>query len=340
MSFVRVIALIFGGLLRSQASLALENLALRQQLAVLRRSVRRPRLRPRDRIFWVLLKRLCEDWRAHLILVKPETVVGWHRRGFKLFWRWKSRRGGRPRIPREVIDLIHRMARENPTWGAPRIQSELRLLGYELADSTVARYMPRRPRGPSSQTWRTFLRNHLQCTAACDFFVVPTVTFRLLYCFMIISHERRRIVHFNVTPHPSAEWTAQQVIDAFPADGTEPRFLLRDRDAIFGAVFRRRMRNMGIEEVVAARRSPWQNPYAERVIGSIRRECTDHFIVLGENHLRRILLSYQIYYNESRTHLSLARNSPFPRTVESTSMGPVVAIPQVGGLHHRYTRAA
>jgi len=232
------------------------------------------------------------------------------------------------------------MARENPTWGAPRLQSELRLLGYELADSTVARYMPRRPRGPSSQTWRTFLRNHLQCTAACDFFVVPTVTFRLLYCFMIISHERRRIVHFNVTPHPSAEWTAQQIIDAFPADGTEPRFLLRDRDAIFGAVFRRRMRNMGIEEVVAARRSPWQNPYAERVIGSIRRECTDHFIVLGENHLRRILLSYQIYYNESRTHLSLARNSPFPRTVESTSMGPVVAIPQVGGLHHRYTRAA
>ena len=191
MSFVRTIALIFRGLLRSRASLALENLALRQQLAVLRRSVRRPRLRPRDRIFWALLTRLCEDWRSHLILVKPETVVSWHRLGFKLFWRWKSRRGGRPRVAREVIDLIHHMARQNPTWGAPRIQSELRLLGYEVADSTVARYMPCRPRGSASQTWRTFLRNHLQCTVACDFFVVPTVTFRLLYCFVILSHERR-----------------------------------------------------------------------------------------------------------------------------------------------------
>jgi transposase InsO family protein len=318
----------------------LENLALRQQLAVLRRSVKRPRLRPRDRIFWVFLKRLCEDWRSHLILVKPETVVGWHRRGFKLFWRWKSGKGGRPRISREVIDLIHRMARENSTWGAPRVQSELRLLGHEVADSTVARYMPRRPRGPSSQTWRTFLRNHLHCTVACDFFVVPTATFRLLYCFVLLSHERRRIVHFNVTPHPSAEWTAQQIIDAFPADGTEPRFLLRDRDSIYGVFFRRRMRNMGIEEVVTSRRSPWQNPYAERVIGSIRRECTDHLIVLGETQLRRILLSYQIYYNESRTHLSLVRNSPLPRSVELPSNGKVVAIPQVGGLHHRYSRAA
>jgi transposase InsO family protein len=232
------------------------------------------------------------------------------------------------------------MARQNPTWGAPRIQSELRLLGYEVADSTVARYMPRRPRGPSSQTWRTFLRNHLHCTVACDFFVVPTATFHLLYCFVILSHERRRIVHFNVTPHPSAEWTAQQIIDAFPADGTEPRFLLRDRDSIYGVFFRRRMRNIGIEEVVTSRRSPWQNPYAERVIGSIRRECTDHLIVLGENHLRRILLSYQIYYNESRTHLSLVRNSPLPRSVELPSNGKVVAIPQVGGLHHRYSRAA
>jgi transposase InsO family protein len=340
MSLVQAVALILRGLVRGRAALALENLALRQQLAVLRRAVKRPRLRPRDRIFWVLLKGLCEDWRSHLILVKPETVVGWHRRGFKLFWRWKSGKGGRPRISREVIDLIHRMARENSTWGAPRVQSELRLLGHEVADSTVARYMPRRPRGPSSQTWRTFLRNHLHCTVACDFFVVPTATFHLLYCFVILSHERRRIVHFNVTPHPSAEWTAQQIIDAFPADGTEPRFLLRDRDSIYGVFFRRRMRNMGIEEVVTSRRSPWQNPYAERVIGSIRRECTDHLIVLGETQLRRILLSYQIYYNESRTHLSLVRNSPLPRSVELPSNGKVVAIPQVGGLHHRYSRAA
>jgi transposase InsO family protein len=340
MSLVRALALILRGLVRGQAALALENLALRQQLAVLRRGVKRPRLRPRDRLFWVMLRRLCEDWRSHLILVKPETVVGGHRQGFKLFWRWKSRRGGRPRIPREVIDLIHRMARENPTWGAPRIQSELQLLGYALVDSTVARYMPRRPRGPSSQTWRTFLRNHLHCTVACDFFVVPTATFRLLYCFVILSHERRRIVHFNVTPHPSAAWTAQQIIEAFPGDGTEPRFLLRDRDSIYSAFFSHRMRNMGIEEVVTAPRSPWQNPYAERVIGSIRRECTDHLIVLGENHLRRILTSYRTYYNETRTHLSLVRNSPLPRSVELPSKGNVVAIPQVGGLHHQYSRAA
>ena len=243
-------------------------------------------------------------------------------------------------MPREIIDLIHRMARENSTWGAPRIQSELWLLGYEVADSTVARYMPRRPRGPSSQTWRTFLRNHLHCTVACDFFVVPTATFHLLYCFVILSHERRRIVHFNVTPHPSAEWTAQQIIHAFPADGTEPRFLLRDRDSIYGVFFRRRMRNIGIEEVITACRSPWQNPYVERVIGSIRRDCVDRVIVFGEEHLLSILRSYMVYYNESRCHLSLDRNSPIPREVEPPSNGMVVAIPQVGGLHHRYSRAA
>ena len=246
----------------------------------------------------------------------------------------------RPRISREVISLIRRMAHENSTWGAPRIQSEIRLLGYEVAESTVARYLPRRPKGPASQTWRTFLKNHLHRTVACDFFVVPTATFRLLYCFVILAHERRRIVHFNVTPHPSAAWTAQQLIEAFPADGTEPRFLLRDRDSIYGAFFCHRIRNMGVEQIVTAPRSPWQSPYAERVIGSIRRECTDHVIVLGENHLRRILASYRTYYNEVRTHLSLERNSPFPRSVEPPSNGNVVAIRQVGGLHHRYARAA
>ncbi len=235
---------------------------------------------------------------------------------------------------------MRRMARENSTWGAPRIQSELRLLGHEVAESTVARYMPPRRGGPPSQNWRTFLRNHLHCTAACDFFVVPTVTFRLMYCFLVLSHERRRLIHFNVTPHPSAEWTAQQIIEAFPADGTETRFLLRDRDSIYGAFFRRRVRNMGIEEVMTARRSPWQNPYAERVIGSIRRECLDHLIILSEEHLLTILRSYQLYYNESRCHLSLERNSPIPREVELPSKGRVFAIPQVGGLHHRYARAA
>jgi transposase InsO family protein len=185
-----------------------------------------------------------------------------------------------------------------------------------------------------------FLKNHIRTTAACDFFVVPTATFRLLYCFLILAHERRRIVHFNVTPHPSAEWTAQQIIEAFPADGTEPTFLLRDRDSIYSPAFRARIRRIGIREIVTARRSPWQNPYAERVIGSIRRECTDRIIVFGEEHLRRILSSYQTYYNEARTHLSLERNSPVPREVEPPSKGRVVAIPHLGGLHHRYQRAA
>ena len=193
--------------------------------------------------------------------------------------------------------------------------------------------------GPA-RTWRTFLRNHLCSTAACDFFVVPTVTFRLLYSFVVLAHERRRIVHFNVTFHPSAVWTAQQIVEAFPADGDEPKHLLRDRDSIYGEEFHRRVQRMGIEQVVTARRSPWQNPYGERVIGSVRRECTDRVIVFGEQHLRKILLSYQNYYDEARTHLSLERNSPVPRSVEPPSMGQVVAIPQVGGLHHRYARAA
>ena len=340
MSILAVILGFVRAILRRRATLALENQALRLQLAVLQRSVKRPRLRSSDRMFWILLRIWWNDWRSHLVLVKPETIVGWHRLGFRLFWRWKSRRGGRPRIPREVIDLIHRMTQENPTWGVPRIQSELRLLGYDVADSTVARYRTKQPRRPPSQTWRTFLRNHLHCTAACDFFVVPTVTFRLLYCFVVLAHERRRLVHLNVTFHPSAEWTAQQIVEAFPADGGEPSYLLRDRDSIYGDEFRLRVQRIGIEQIITARRCPWQNPYAERVIGSIRRECTDRVIVFGEKHLRRILLSYQTYYNEARTHLSLDRNSPVPRAMEPPSTGEVVAIPQVGGLHHRYARAA
>jgi putative transposase len=205
-----------------------------------------------------------------------------------------------------------------------------------VAKSTVEKYMARR-REPPSPTWRSFLKNHLDGSAAIDFFVVPTATFRVLFVFVVLSTGRRRVVHFNVTPHPSAEWTAQQMVNAFP-DETAPEFLMRDRDAIYGAVFAKRVRNMGIAEVVSAPRSPWQNPYVERLIGSIRRECVDHVIVLGENHLRRILTSYFTYYNESRTHLSLAKDAPVPRLVEKA--GQVIAVPQVGGLHHRYSRLA
>jgi transposase InsO family protein len=274
-----------------------------------------------------------------LAIVKPETVIRWHKQSFKLYWRWKSRkRLGRPRIDAEIRRLIRRMCRENATWGAPRIQSELALLGYHVAESTVTRYMVRH-RKPPSQTWRTFLENHVSDIAAIDFFVVHTVCFRLLYCFIVLRHDRRRVVHFNVTAHPTACWSAQQIVEAFPYDEA-PRFLIRDRDGIYGQDFRLRVKHMGIEEVIIAYRSPWQNPYCERVIGSIRRECLDHLIVLSEAHLRRVLKSYFAYYHESRTHLSLGRNAPTPRRVEHPSEGRVIAIPQVGGLHHRYTRAA
>ena len=272
--------------------------------------------------------------------MQPETVIRWHRKGFKLYWRWKSRAGkpGRPRIEHEIRDLIRRMSRENPTWGAPRILSELLLLGYDVAEGTVAKYLVR-SRKPPSQTWRTFLDNHMPDIAACDFFTLPTASFRVLYVFIVLRHDRRQVVHFNVTTNPSAEWTAQQIVNAFPFDEA-PRFLIRDRDGIYGKYFRDRVDAVGIEEVPTAPRSPWQNPYAERIIGSIRRECLNHLIVLGETHLKRILISYFDYYHHCRPHWSLSRNSPTPRELEPRYQGKVVSISQVGGLHHRYSRAA
>ena len=320
--------------------LVIENLALRQQVAVFKQSVKRPKLQPRDRVFWVWLSRLRPNWRASLIIVQPETVIRWHRQGFKLYWRWKSRPGkpGRPPIEREIRDLIRRMSQENPTWGAPRIVSELALLGHDIAERTVAKYMVR-TRKPPSQTWRTFLDNHVADIAACDFFTVPTATFRVLYVFIVLRHDRRQVVHFNVTTNPYAEWTAQQIVNAFPFDEA-PRFLIRDNDGIYGKYFRDRVDGMGIEEVSIAPRSPWQNPYCECVVDSIRRECLGHVIVLNEAHLKRILNSYFEYYHDSRPHLSLDRNSPTPRDVEPPSLGEVISISQVGGLHPRYCRAA
>ena len=230
------------------------------------------------------------------------------------------------------------MSRDNPTWGAPRIQSELALLGHDAAEATVAKYMVR-PRKPPSQTWRTFLDNHVGDIAACDFFTIPTVTFRVLYVFIVMRHDRRVIVHFNITTNPHAEWAAQQVVQAFPYEDA-PRFLIRDNDGIYGDYFVKRVESLGIEQVRIAPHSPWQNPYCERVIGSIRRDCLNHMIVLNERHLHRILTDYFDYYHNARCHLSLDRNSPVPRDVEPESDGNVVSIPQVGGLHHRYTRSA
>jgi putative transposase len=339
-SIIKATYLLIRAFLVSRLSLAAEILALRQQIAVYQHTVKRPKLWIRDRVFWVWLSRLWSNWRSALAIVQPETVIKWHRQGFRLYWRWKSRarKTGRPSIQRELRDLIRRMSRENPLWGAPRILSELLLLGCAVAEGTVAKYMVRL-RKPPSPTWRTFLDNHVPDIAGCDFFTVPTVTFRVLYVFIVLRHDRRQVVHFNVTTNPYAEWAAQQIINAFPYEEA-PRFLIRDHDGIYGEYFKKRVEDVGIEEVPIAPRSPWQNPYCERVIGSIRRECLDHMIILNEDHLRRILKSYFQYYHNSRPHLSLDRNSPTPRGVEPPSQGEVISTGQVGGLHHRYSRAA
>ena len=326
-------------LLLGKSTLVAENLALRQQLTVLRRQSRRPKLKRRDRLFWVLLSKIWNDWRSSVLIVQPGTVIKWHRQGFRLYWRWKSRgRTGRPQIPVEARRLIREMATANSIWGVGRIKSELALLGYDIAESTVARYVPRNRR-PPSPTWKTFLKNHAADIVAMDFFVVPTVTFRLLYVFIMLRHSDRKILYFDVTPHPTAVWTAQQIRNTFPYESA-PRFILRDRDGIYGHDFQRTVRGIGIEEVKTAPRSPWQNAYAERVIGTLGRECTDQMIVLNERQLLRALPEYVAYYNETRPHLSLNRNAPTPRKVDLPENGKIVATPILGGLHHRYRRVA
>jgi putative transposase len=333
---LRSLALCCGG----HRAVALENLALRQQLAVFKRAVKRPSLRRRDRLFWMLLHKMWRQWRTALAVVHPDTVVRWHRQWLRRRWTRCSRRAhpGRPSTNATLRALVRKIAAANPLWGAPRIHGELSKLGVAVSERTVSRLV-RRPQRPRPQTWRTFLTNHVATLGSVDFFTVPTVTGRILFVFVVLLHHRRRIVHFNVTEHPTAAWTAQQLVEAFP-DDTAPRWLLRDRDAIYGDEFRRRVGGMGIHEVISSPASPWQNPYAERLIGSIRRECLDHVIVLGERHLRRILTAYATYYHGSRTHLSLAKDAPTPRRVQAVTEGDVIAFQEVGGLHHRYERRA
>jgi putative transposase len=324
---------------RSRASLELELVALRHQVIVLRRQrPGQPRLFFTDRLLWVWLYRLWPQVLDAMVLVKPATVVQWHRRGFRLYWRRRSRRLGRPRMSREIRDLICEMSQANPLWGAPRIHGELLKLGIDVSQATVGRYLPWRPK-PPSPTWRSFLQNHRHDTAAVDKFVVVTATFQLLYALVVLGHERRKVIHLDVTPNPTQDWLARQITEAFPWD-TAPRFLLRDRDASYGPTFRARVQAMAIEEVVTAPRSPWQNAYVERIIGSIRRECLDHVIVFDERHLSRVLSTYFEYHHQSRTHLSLDKDCPEPRPIQPPSAGTVVAFPQVGGLHHRYERRA
>jgi transposase InsO family protein len=282
------------------------------------------------RTFW-------SGWRKPLVLVTPRTVVNWHRAGFRLYWTWISRVrqiGGRKRVSKEVRALISRMVDENPIWGAPRIHGELLKLGFQVAQSTVAKYMIKRC-GPPSQGWRTFLHNHAPDVGAIDMFVVPTVGFKLLYAIVIMRLDRRRLVWTNVTTNPTAEWIARQITEAFPWDQA-PRYLLRDRDRSYGAIVHRRLRAMGIRDHPTAPRSPWQNGHVERLIGSIRRECLDHIVVMGEASLLRTLRAYARYYNEVRTHRSLDKDTPKARPIQFT--GTVRARPVLGGLHHHYVR--
>ena len=349
-------SLLLAGLafVRTRRQLAVEILALRHQLGVLKRSVKRPRLTNVDRGLWVLLSRRCSGWSDALIIVKPATVIKWHRAGFRRYWTWRSRpKGGRPAIDPEVRELIKKMANAN-LWGAPRIHGELLKLGIRISEATVSKYLPRRSK-PPSQTWRTFLDTypmlpislrsiehgaHVDTLVSVDFFTVPTVLFHVLFVFVVLAHDRRRILSINVTSSPSAAWTANQIVQAFPWESA-PRYLLRDRDGIYGDRFRHRIKHLGIKEVIIARRSPWQNPYAERVIGTLRRELLDHVIVLNERHLRRLVRKFvDEYYHPCRTHLSLGKDTPEPRPVQVPEMGKVVELPVVGGLHHRYTRRA
>jgi transposase InsO family protein len=322
-------------LFKSRRRLIAENLFLRHQLGIaLRRAPQRLRLRGSDRALLVLMTRLWPSLLGAARVVQPETILRWHRAGFTAFWHWKSRkRAGRPKIDRALRDLIRRMSKENPKWGASRIHGELLMLGFEVAQSTVSKYMVQG--GSPSQGWKTFFRNHAQAIAAIDLFVVPTLTFERLFAFLVLGHGRRQLLWFEVTRHPTAEWLACQITEAFPW-ASAPTYLIRDNDRAYGHAFRSRVRAMGIRDRPISPRSPWQNPYVERLIGTVRRECVDRVLVIGEAHLRQILSAYAAYYNEVRTHLSLGKDAPLGRAVQRT--GVIVAMPILSGLHHHYVR--
>ena len=327
----------FLALFRSREEQAIVELALRQQLAVYAQKRPRPKLSPLDRAFWVALSRLWPRWKNHLVVVRPETVVRWHRNGFRRYWRSISMPGpGRPPISEETKALIVRMATENG-WRARKIQAELMKLGIRVSLATVSRYVPKtKPDPTQQQRWMTFLRNHKDVISGMDFFVVPTVRFRLLYVWFAIDHGRRRILHFNVTENPTASWVIQQLRETFSGEPTH-RYLIYDNDAIFSPAVTSAIKSFEVDPKRTAFRSPWQNGTAERVVGSVRRELLDHVVVLNEDHLRRLLREYVDYYNAERVHTSIG-DAPVGRPVESrpSSGARVVGSPRVGGLHHRY----
>jgi len=330
---------------RSRRELVLENLALRQQLAALAARQPRPRLAVHDRLFWVILRRFWSNWRRVLVIVHPETVVRWHRAGFKLYWKWISRghaRAGRKPTPKVLRELIFRMVVENNTWGAPRIHGELKMLGYEISERSVLRWMRKAPRNAEpARRWAAFLSNHREAIAAMDFFTVPTVTFGVLYGFFVIAHERRRILHFNVTRQPTSAWVVQQLREAFPYDSA-PRYLIFDRGASFNDDVVDTIKSFGIQPKRTSFQSPWQNGIAERFVGNCRRDLLGHVLVVNKRHLKRLMKAYISYYHEERTHLGLGKETPAGRKAEENPAPDcrVVSIPRLGGLHHRYRRAA
>jgi len=324
-------------LFRSRKEQAIVELALRQQLATLSQKKSKPKITPLDRVFWIAFFRFWPRWKRVLVIVKPDTVVRWHRKGFRLYWHWISKRGpGRPPISPEVQALIKAFALDNG-WGARKVHAELGKLGFAVSLATVSRYMPKHPRDKGKQQrWMTFLRNHKDGITAMDFFVVPTITFRLLYVWFIIDHERRRIIHVNVTLHPTSQWVIQQLRESFPNDSA-PNHLIFDNDTIFSSEVSASIKSLGITPKRTAYRSPWQNGTAERWVGSCKRELIDHVIVLNERHLRRLLRDYVRYYNTDRVHTAI-QDAPEGRVAETrpSSGAKVVGFPRVGGLHHRY----
>ena len=330
-------------LLLPRHHLAVEIAALRQQLAVFKRKQPRPQMRKLDRLFWIALRRCWTSWSDALILVKPETVVSWHRTGFQWFWRWRShpRHVGRPAIDSEIRQLIRRMKTENPTWGAPRIHGELRHLGFAISEPTVSRYLLRLKRHcdpGKAKRWLTFLNNHREVIAAFDFFTVPTLTFRILYGFFVIEHGRRQILHFHATAHPTSDWILQQLREAF-ALPCPYRYVLFDRDTKFSPAIREFLVSSGMQPIRTSIRSPRQNGIAERCVGSFRRELLDYVIPLNAEHLRRLGREYLAYYHADRSHLGLEKSTPLKRAIERRpgSASEVVAMPRIGGLHHRYS---
>jgi len=330
---------LFRLLFRKKQDIIFENLALKQRLTVQQRSIKKPKIKNTDRIFWVWLSRFWNNWKSSLITVKPPTVISWHKKGFKLYWEWKSRRVGRPIIDWKLIKLIRKLQKENPTWSAQRIQGELVKLGLDVCDNTVAKYMRKPKTGPQKrQRWLTFLQNHAKHIVAIDFLVVRTLCFKAIYVFVAISHDRRKILHFGVSSKPHSQWAIQQLRETFAFDEAI-KYVIRDNDKIFSEDFKLHIKRFGLKDKPTTFRSPWQNGLCERVIGTLRRECLDHMIILNERHLYEVLDEYiNNYYNVSRTHMSLDKDSPIHRPAQAN--GKITSKPILGGLHHVYSQAA